>query len=91
MNIAGRVTLVESVLSSIPVYTMHTCLLPKGNCDELDKIVRSFVWNGNDGFNKIHLVDWQTMCRPKRYGGVGLRNFHDESSSHCKACLEISS
>lgn len=67
----------KSVLSSILVYTMHTYLLPKGTCDELDKVIRNFVWNGNDGKMRVHLIDWKTLCMPRKYGGAGLRNFHD--------------
>ncbi|KAH1081996.1 hypothetical protein J1N35_021757 [Gossypium stocksii] len=42
-SLAGRVTLAQSVLISIPSYFMQTMMVPKGICDEIERIVRKFV------------------------------------------------
>lgn len=39
LSIAGRVTLVQLVLLTIPNYFMQSMLIPKGICDEIEQIV----------------------------------------------------
>lgn len=43
LNLAGRITLTRSVLSSIPVHTMSSIALPMSTLSQLDKIARSFI------------------------------------------------
>lgn len=45
ISFAGRVTLAQSVLSSMPIYTMQTTKLPIGSCDGMENLVRGFVWD----------------------------------------------
>lgn len=65
---AGRAILANSVLSSIPIYTMQTNLLPKGACNKIEQIIRGFIWNG------MHLVRWDKVTKTKAEGGLGIRN-----------------
>jgi len=44
---SGRVTLAKSVVTSMPIYTMQNLWLPSGICDNIDAIVRSFIWGRN--------------------------------------------
>lgn len=46
---------------------------PKGLCAELDRLIRHFLWGGNKDHNRIHLVNWATMCKDKLVGGLGLK------------------
>ncbi|KAA3474256.1 Retrovirus-related Pol polyprotein LINE-1 [Gossypium australe] len=52
LSFAGRVTLAQSVLLAIPNYFMQSLLVPKGVCDEIEKIARAC---GGLGFR--HLQD----------------------------------
>lgn len=54
LSLAGRVTLAKSVIQALPIYVMQSCLLPKGVCDDLDKICCSFVWGKDNGQRKLH-------------------------------------
>ena len=66
MNKAGKVTLVKSLLNSLPIYTIQNIWLPQLVCDDIDKIVRNFIWN-KDGVRKgINLVNWNMVTRPKK-------------------------
>ena len=37
LSLAGRITLIQSVVSAIPAYTMQTVKLPRATCDVLDR------------------------------------------------------
>ncbi|CAI0443411.1 unnamed protein product [Linum tenue] len=53
---------------------MQTAVLPMTVCDVIDKKIRRFVWGGEEGQAKVHLVKWETICRSKDDGGLGLRS-----------------
>ena len=72
LNRVGRVTLTKAVLTVMPVYHMQTSSVPQEMCDDMDRIVRNFVWKG--GCDKgLHLVNWEKVTCPKCDGGLGLR------------------
>lgn len=39
----------------------------------LDRAMRQCVWNSTEGNRCIHLLNWNTLCKPKAQGGVGLK------------------
>ncbi|OMO87284.1 reverse transcriptase [Corchorus capsularis] len=73
LSYAGRRTLIQSTLSSIPIYTMQTALLPASTAERLDQLNRNFLWGGDVDNSRGHLVNWDRVCRPKGNGGLGLR------------------
>ncbi|VVA15574.1 Hypothetical predicted protein, partial [Prunus dulcis] len=73
LSMAGRITLIQSVVSSIPLYTMQTAKLPQALCEDLDKSSKSFLWGSSENHHKTHLVKWDTVCLPKRLGGLGIK------------------
>ncbi|CAL2226086.1 unnamed protein product [Prunus armeniaca] len=46
-------------------------------CEDLDKVNRNFFWGGSEKKHKIHLCQWDLMCKPKSKGGLGLKKTHD--------------
>ncbi|CAL1355372.1 unnamed protein product [Linum trigynum] len=74
LSLAGRITLAQAVLSSLPAYTMQTALLPAYVREYIDKKIRGFIWGSSEQGRKVHLVDWETLYRPKAEGGLGLRS-----------------
>lgn len=73
LSFAGRLTLTKAVLSSIPIHTMSTILLPKTTITAMDKISRNFLRGITQTQRKQHLIAWKCVCRPKKDGGLGLQ------------------
>lgn len=75
MNKAGRLALVKSVLSAIPVNQLLAFAPPKKTLKQLEKILRGFLWAGRAIANGGHChVNWRHVCRPIEYGGLGVRD-----------------
>ncbi|KAK2640989.1 hypothetical protein Ddye_022752 [Dipteronia dyeriana] len=73
LSLAGRCTLIKFVTSVLPTYAMLSIKLHTEVWHTLDKINRDFLWGSNLDKRKIHLVKWDTMCLPKKLGGLGIR------------------
>ena len=69
----GRLTLIRSTLSSLPIYFLSLFRIPKIVWSRLEKIQRDFLWGGGNLERKPHLVKWNTVCREKNRGGLGVR------------------
>lgn len=66
----GRLTLIQSVLSSIPIY--YLSLFRARVIEAIEKLMRDFLWEGGDLLGGEHLVAWDLVCRPKLKGGLGI-------------------
>ncbi|XP_026442305.1 uncharacterized protein LOC113341766 [Papaver somniferum] len=73
-NMAGRTVLLKTSLSSIPIYCMGICLLPKCVTQEIDKIMRCFWWGHSTDEKKLHFFNWAKVFLSKEDGGLGIRN-----------------
>ncbi|KAJ4808416.1 RNA-directed DNA polymerase (reverse transcriptase)-related family protein [Rhynchospora pubera] len=72
---AGRLTLVSSVLSALPIFFMSVFKLPAWVIKEIDKRRRNFLWGkGTDIGTGIPLLAWDRVCLPKDLGGLGVMN-----------------
>lgn len=67
-----RLTLIKSVLSSIPTYFMSVHVISMSVAKQIERLQRDFLW-GNGGEGSYHLVAWDRICRPKVHGGLGVR------------------
>ncbi len=72
LSMAGRICLIRSVLSSIPLFFMSLFKLPAGVARKLIRLQRDFLWGwGADG-RKIAWVSWNLACKPREFGGLGI-------------------
>ena len=70
----GRITLIRSTLSSMPIYLMSLVRLPRVVRLRLEKIQRDFIWGGGGLEKKPYLVKWEVVCFDKRKGRLGVRS-----------------
>ncbi|KAJ1696333.1 hypothetical protein LUZ63_004845 [Rhynchospora breviuscula] len=71
---AGRLVLIKSVLTSLPVYFMATERLPRGILKQISSLVAKFFWSKVDKTRYMTFIFWKSVCRPCGEGGQGVRN-----------------
>ncbi|XP_074289017.1 uncharacterized protein LOC141614161 [Silene latifolia] len=70
---AGRLVIVQSVLTSLYSYWANIFLIPKGVLRKIDSICRNYMWDGTSNYVRSPLVSWEQVCVPKLEGGLGIR------------------
>ena len=73
LTYAGRILLLQSVILAIPIFFMSYLKIPIKVLRYIEQRMRKFLWNGVQEEDKIPLVAWDQLCKPKKYGGVGIR------------------
>ncbi|KAF5805415.1 putative reverse transcriptase zinc-binding domain-containing protein [Helianthus annuus] len=77
LSFAGRLQLINSVLSSMHIYWASVFIIPARVIHDLEKFMRRFLWNaGSQGRAKAK-VAWSDVCLPKTEGGLGIRSISD--------------
>lgn len=62
--LAGRIILINVVLSAIPLYFMSVAYLPYWVINKIDSISRRFLWQRvGENANKFHLVTLGQICK----------------------------
>jgi len=74
LSFGGRVTLIQSVLNSIPIYFLSIFRIPKKVEDKLVGLQQRFLWGGGPDNNKIAWIKWDKVCLPKEKGGLGEKD-----------------
>jgi len=74
ISMAGRLCLIKSVLSALPLYYLSFFKMPKGVSNKLLRIQRNFLWGWGSEAKKIAWVKWEKICKPKEVGGLDIRD-----------------
>jgi hypothetical protein len=74
LSLGGRITLINSVLSSIPLYYFSFYKAPVCVLKSLVSLQRNFLWGGGTEIKKVSWVSWDQICLPKDQGGLGVKN-----------------
>jgi hypothetical protein len=71
----GRLELVRSTLSAMPIFSMMSLDIPAKTILAIEKIIRGFLSKGRKDVKGDHcLVVWDKVCTPKKWGGLGIPN-----------------
>lgn len=73
--LGGRLTLVNSMLSTIPTYQMSIFKLPAWVIKEIDKLISDFLQSRSNIYHsKMLLVSQKNLCIPRHQGDWGIPN-----------------
>ncbi|KAL2475613.1 Uncharacterized protein Adt_36349 [Abeliophyllum distichum] len=73
----GRITLIRSVLSSLPLYLLQILKPPKAVLKKLESIFARFLWDSKDHTHRLHWKRWKELCLSTEEGGLGFRRLQD--------------
>lgn len=76
LSYAGRLQLVQSILTSIQTFWSEIILLPKKVIQKVETICKRFLWTGNIQHKGKALVAWEKVCKPKSAGGLNIIETH---------------
>ncbi|XP_074304440.1 uncharacterized protein LOC141639159 [Silene latifolia] len=69
-----RLVLVKAILNTLHTYWASMFILPNGLIHRIEAICRNFIWDGGTEYTKVHLVSWDTICKPKEEEGLGIKD-----------------
>jgi hypothetical protein len=75
LDYGGKLLMVKSVLSSLPISFMACLEVPVTMKDQIEKYMRYCLWRKKN--NEVQskgsaLISWSKICRPKNQGGLGV-------------------
>ncbi|GJZ80021.1 putative RNA-directed DNA polymerase, eukaryota, reverse transcriptase zinc-binding domain protein [Tanacetum coccineum] len=73
LSAAGRLQLIRSVLSSMHIYWASMFILPSCVLNDIEQLMRGFLWCQGRLKKGRAKVSWDLVCRPRNEGGLGIR------------------
>lgn len=55
--------------------------MPKAVVERVDRIRRSFLWEGQGNRKKLHLMKWSGVIKPKWSGGLGFGSLESKNGA----------
>jgi hypothetical protein len=84
LNYGGKLELVKSILSSLPLFYMSCLEIPVGITEQIIKYMRHCLWRKKNQEVQARgnaLVSWDKVCRPKDQGGLGVLNLQTQNKA----------
>jgi hypothetical protein len=72
LSYGDRLVLINSVLSSLPMFMLSFLEIPIGVRKRLDFYRSRFFWQNDENKRKYRLTKWNIICRPKDQEGLGI-------------------
>lgn len=73
LSIGGKVTLLNSVLTNLPIYQLSFYKIPVKMLKEIITIQRIFLWQGVVEKWGMAWVIWESICKSRKLGGLGVK------------------
>jgi len=71
LSFGGRLILLKSVLTSLPVYALFFFKAPSGIISSIETLFKNFFWGESEDNRKISWIAWSSVCLGKEFGGLG--------------------
>ncbi|XP_034926097.1 uncharacterized protein [Populus alba] len=81
LSIGGRLCLIKSVLSNLPIYFLSLFPMPVAVSTAIEKKFRCFLWSGKEEGKSICNVGWPTVSMPKSAGGLGIGSLQNKNKA----------
>nr|GEV81005.1 RNA-directed DNA polymerase, eukaryota, reverse transcriptase zinc-binding domain protein [Tanacetum cinerariifolium] len=75
LSIDGRLSLLKSVLTSIPLYHMSLFKVPIDVLNHLESIRQNFFYGVDGSDRKLAWIGWNMVLTSKKNGGLGVSSF----------------
>nr|GFC30000.1 RNA-directed DNA polymerase, eukaryota [Tanacetum cinerariifolium] len=75
LSIGGRLSLLKSVLTSIPLYHMSIFKVPISVLNHLESIRQNFIYGVDGSDRKLAWIGWNMVLTSKKNGGLGVSSF----------------
>jgi hypothetical protein len=72
LSFGGRLVLINSVLSSLPMYMLSFFRIPKGVLEKLDYYRSRLFWQCDEHKKKYRLARWSILHKPISVWGMGI-------------------
>lgn len=76
LSYGDRLILINSVLTSLPMFMLSFLEIPIGVRKRLDFFRSRFFWQSDGHKRKYRQTKWDVICRPKDQGGLGVEVLH---------------
>jgi hypothetical protein len=74
LSVGGRLVLINSILSSLPMFMLSFFKIPRGILKKLDYFRSRFFWQNDQHKKKYRLTMWEVVCTSKDQRGLGVLN-----------------
>ncbi|RAL52255.1 hypothetical protein DM860_016104 [Cuscuta australis] len=78
---SARIRIINSVFMGIISFWSRIFILPKMVMKKIVSICRNFLWGGSQEY-KTPLVNWEEVCKEKKYGGLGIKHIQNWNRSN---------
>nr|GFA43666.1 RNA-directed DNA polymerase, eukaryota [Tanacetum cinerariifolium] len=75
LSIGGRLSLLKSVLTLIPLYHLSIFKVPIGVLNQLESIRQNFFYGVDGSDRKLAWIGWNMVLTSKKNGGLGVSSF----------------
>lgn len=74
LSLGGRITLIQSCLMHIPSYYLSLFKISASIALRIEKLRRDFLRSRSRKGKRVHLVSWNILYKPKKFGGLRFGN-----------------